>query len=89
MLTSFSVQDGSEARTVQLFRYEGWAGEVGGDTTDMLNLLDTIVKSHVTANTNQLIVQCRCSTKKKQQQKKERKKMLFLLLFLFLSSKVP
>ena len=41
--------------------------EVGGDATDMLNLLDTIVTSYMTSSSNRLIVQCRYGVKQHHQ----------------------
>ncbi|XP_070184035.1 receptor-type tyrosine-protein phosphatase epsilon-like [Littorina saxatilis] len=48
----------SSARSLKVLHYEGWTGEVGGDTSHMLQLLDTLTNTQMEADTPTLLIQC-------------------------------
>ncbi|XP_070193979.1 receptor-type tyrosine-protein phosphatase epsilon-like [Littorina saxatilis] len=60
-VTSYSLSLGKKgvktARAVELLHYKGWTGKVGGSTSDILHLIDTLVTLQNT-NTDRLLVQC-------------------------------
>ncbi|KAK7102381.1 hypothetical protein V1264_020609 [Littorina saxatilis] len=45
-------------RLVQLLHYKGWTGEVGGNTSDILHLIDTLLTSQMNTDDHRLVVQC-------------------------------
>ncbi|KAK7102425.1 hypothetical protein V1264_020644 [Littorina saxatilis] len=45
-------------RVVELLQYKGWTGKVGGSTSDILHLIDTLVTLQENTNTDRLVVQC-------------------------------
>ncbi|XP_070183172.1 receptor-type tyrosine-protein phosphatase kappa-like [Littorina saxatilis] len=60
-VTSYSLSLGKKgvktARAVELLQYKGWTGKVGGSTSDILHLIDTLVTLQ-NINTDRLLVQC-------------------------------
>ncbi|XP_070183169.1 receptor-type tyrosine-protein phosphatase epsilon-like [Littorina saxatilis] len=60
-VTSYSLSLGKKgvktARAVELLHYKGWTGKVGGSTSDILHLIDTLVTLQ-NINTDRLLVQC-------------------------------
>ncbi|XP_070193383.1 receptor-type tyrosine-protein phosphatase alpha-like [Littorina saxatilis] len=51
-------QGTSSARSLKVLHYEGWTGEVGGDTSHMLQLVDTLTTTLMEAETPTLLIQC-------------------------------
>ncbi|XP_070193371.1 receptor-type tyrosine-protein phosphatase kappa-like isoform X2 [Littorina saxatilis] len=48
----------TSARSLRVLHYEGWTGEVGGDTSHMLQLVDTLTTTQMKADTPTLLIQC-------------------------------
>ncbi|KAK7102417.1 receptor-type tyrosine-protein phosphatase alpha-like [Littorina saxatilis] len=61
-VTSYSLNLGKKgvksARVVELLHYKGWTGKVGGSTSDILHLIDTLVTLQENTSTDRLVVQC-------------------------------
>ncbi|XP_070193546.1 receptor-type tyrosine-protein phosphatase mu-like isoform X1 [Littorina saxatilis] len=60
-VTSYRLNLGKKGvtstRVVELLHYKGWTGKVGGSTSDILHLIDTLVTLQENTNTDRLVVQ--------------------------------
>ncbi|KAK7503372.1 hypothetical protein BaRGS_00005293, partial [Batillaria attramentaria] len=55
---SLDLKDQADTRSVEIFHYEDWSGEVPSNTTDMLQLLDTLDNTRKERAGHPLLVQC-------------------------------
>lgn len=55
---SVDLQDQTDTRSVEVLHYEDWRGEVPGNTTDLIHLLDTLESAQSDRKGNPFLVQC-------------------------------